>query len=356
MTEKKALSRVASLAIVVAGGALLWLFSRLALQWFLPFITAFFISRAIEPAVLFMTNRLRLNRALASGICSALILAAAVAAATLAVGRIIFELTAAAKNIPRLLALTPELIAELGARVRGAIASAPPEAREYITYATEEALRRGAEALGALSKGIITYISGILSGSPGFLLFILTAAVGTFFISGGYEEFTAFFLRQIPERLLSRLREVKTELRRTAAAWARAQLVLSGVTFLELTVLFCALRIDFALLLALAVSLIDMLPVLGVGAALVPWGVFELARGDAARAITLLAAFGVIVTVRGVMEPRLVGRRIGLPPVAQLIAMYSGFRAAGISGALIFTFGLIIVKLLNDKGYIRLWK
>ncbi|MDR2421650.1 MAG: sporulation integral membrane protein YtvI [Oscillospiraceae bacterium] len=316
MRKNTDVKRCASLAIVAASALAVWLLGKLALRWFLPFVAAFIIARAIEPAVRLLTDRLKIKRAAASGICAALVFAAILSLTALAVGRAVYELSALAKNIPRFLAGVPGLIEEIETRTRGIVGAAPPGTRDYISYALEEASERGARAIGALPGSIISGLSGILSGGPGFLLFVLTGAVGTFFISSGYAELSSFVSRQIPERRAAQLRELKAELRRTLSAWLRAQLILSGITFSELAVLFCALRIDFALLLALAVAAIDMLPAFGAGMALVPWGLIELLRGDAPRGIALLASFGVIAAARNVLEPKLVGRRLGLPPLA----------------------------------------
>ncbi|MDR2615245.1 MAG: sporulation integral membrane protein YtvI, partial [Oscillospiraceae bacterium] len=332
--------RASSLVYIALISLALWLFAKFALRWFMPFIAAFLLARAVEPMARWLTDRLRIKRAVASGICAAFVFAALASVASLAVGRAVYELTAAAKGVPKLLAEIPELLAELEERTRGAIGSAPPEARAYITYASEEARRRCAEALGALSKGIISRLSGILSGGHGFLISIFTCAVSTFFISSGYEELSAFVSRQLPKRLLSGLEELKAELRRTLSAWLRAQMILVGITFFELAVLFCALRIDFAILLALAVAVVDLLPALGVGTALIPWGVVELIRGNAPRGIALLASFCVILAARNIIEPKLVGRQIGLPPLATLVSMYVGFCAAGIAGMALLPIGL----------------
>jgi predicted PurR-regulated permease PerM len=52
----------------------------------------------------------------------------------------------------------------------------------------------------------------------------------------------------------------------------------------------------------------------------------------------------------------MIGRQIGLPAIATLIAMYVGFCSVGVLGMVLFPIGLIMVKHLNDKGYVKLWK
>ena len=71
-------------------------------------------------------------------------------------------------------------------------------------------------------------------------------------------------------------------------------------------------------LLAGLTALVDALPVFGVGTVLLPWGAAALLLGDVRLGLGLLLLYGVVTRVRSLLEPRLVGRRIGLPPLAAL--------------------------------------
>jgi sporulation integral membrane protein YtvI len=341
------------LALAVLG---VWLFVRFALGWLLPFIAAFLLSRMIEPLVRLLTARLRFKRVLASALCVVLVFAAVVSLLSLAVGRAVYELAVLAKDIPALLQDLTALFTAVGAKLRGYVLTAPPELQAYLNDALGGVSAKSADMLSSLSRGILSFLSGTAAGTPRFFVFLFTCAVSTFFISSGYAQITAFILRQIPEARHRALREFKRDLLSSFGKWLRAQLMLSGVTFLELCVLFLALRIDFAILLALIVAFIDMLPVLGVGTILAPWGAIALLGGDTGQGILLLSGFVVILLVRNVLEPKFVGGQLGLAPIAALMAMYIGFCVAGILGMALFPLGLIMIKHLNDRGYLRLWK
>ncbi|MDR0906673.1 MAG: sporulation integral membrane protein YtvI [Oscillospiraceae bacterium] len=337
MGYNKHINRAISLAYIALALLALWLFAKFALGWLLPFLTAFLLAKAIEKPVRLLTTRLRFPRALASGLCAALVFAAVVLLVSLAVGRAVFELSALARQLPALFQSLRELIA-----------SAPPDLAGYINAALG--------SLTSVSAKLLSLLGSLAQNSPRFFLFVFATAVGTFFISSGYTELSAFLLRQIPERHHKALRDFKSDIKTTVGKWARCQLLLTGITFLELFVLFLILRIDFAILLALAVAFIDMLPVLGVGTVLVPWGVVSLLGGNTPRGLTLLVAFGVILLVRNITEPKLIGAQLGLPPIAALLAMYVGFCAAGVFGMVLFPVGLILIKHLNDRGFIRIWQ
>jgi predicted PurR-regulated permease PerM len=50
------------------------------------------------------------------------------------------------------------------------------------------------------------------------------------------------------------------------------------------------------------------------------------------------------------------GEGAGPHPAASLLAIWLGFRLAGVWGMLLFPIALLIVKRLHDSGYIKIWK
>jgi sporulation integral membrane protein YtvI len=191
---------------------------------------------------------------------------------------------------------------------------------------------------------------------PSILFFTVTFGFSVFMISAGYPSFRDFIHRQVPLSRQVWFRELKAGFFDTLGNWLRAQLSLMGITFAELTVAFLILRIDYAVVLALSISLIDALPVLGTSIVLIPWILFCLVTGAIKRAVFLLITFVLVTLVRSFMEPKLLGARSGLHPVATLIAIYFGFRSSGIWGMIFFPIILMLLKQFNDKGFVRLWK
>ena len=90
-------------------------------------------------------------------------------------------------------------------------------------------------------------------------------------------------------------------------------------------------------------ALLDALPAVGAGIVLVPWALLELLRGNAALCSGLLITFGITSVVRSLLEPRLIGKRLGISPAASLAAMYLGLRLFGVAGLLLAPLPLIIL-------------
>ena len=123
----------------------------------------------------------------------------------------------------------------------------------------------------------------------------------------------------------------------------------------EINMIFAAAPSQNEFLAAL-VALVDALPVFGTGTVLLPWALFSLLSGDWKLAIGLAVLYGLVSAVRSLLEPRLVGQKAGLPPLAALFAMYVGFRALGLWGMILSPLAAIFLKQLHDSGVFRLWR
>ncbi|SHI06308.1 sporulation integral membrane protein YtvI [Sporobacter termitidis DSM 10068] len=335
---------------------MVWLLLRFALPWLLPFIVAVIVTRLIEPAVHYMTDRFRIRRGFASALCTVIVFAALIALTALIIGRSVIELTAFVKDLPSLLKSLTKTISLIGERIDGYVHAAPPEIQDYLQNAIAGLVQKIADLPASLSDDVLGLLSSIAKFTPKLILFFFTCALSVFFFSCGYKEISAFILRQIPKNRHASLRDFRKDLLATFGKWLKAELMLAGITFAEMTVAFLIMRIDFALLLALLVAIVDFLPVLGSGAFLVPWALLTLIGGNYKTAIALVVIFAVNTLVRSILEPKMIGKQIGLPALATLIAMYVGFCSVGVTGMILFPIGLIMLKHLNDKGYVKLWK
>ena len=95
------------------------------------------------------------------------------------------------------------------------------------------------------------------------------------------------------------------------------------------------LRQPYPLLVALGVSIVDVLPVLGTGTVLVPWAVVMILLKNYSVGFGLLILYGVVTIVRQIAEPHLVGGSLGIHPLASLLFMFAGLQLFGFWGLLL---------------------
>ncbi|MFR8334109.1 MAG: AI-2E family transporter [Oscillospiraceae bacterium] len=177
--------------------------------------------------------------------------------------------------------------------------------------------------------------SQIIVTLPDTFVFLGTAVVSSFMISAQLPRLRPFLQGKLPPAWSQRVLPVLQNLRVNLGGWFRAQCKLMGLTFLLLTIGFLILRVEFPLLLGALIALVDALPMLGTGTVLVPWGLLVLLQGQTALGLGLIALYGVTALTRSILEPRMVGRQLGLNPLLTLVALYIGYRLWGILGMIL---------------------
>ena len=87
--------------------------------------------------------------------------------------------------------------------------------------------------------------------------------------------------------------------------------------------------------MAIVISVVDILPILGTGTVLVPWAIFAFLTSSTPLGVGLLFLYAVTLVVRQLAEPRIVGGAIGVHPLATLASVYLGLRFLGFIGIFI---------------------
>lgn len=329
---------------------------RFLLPVSLPLLLAFLTAAAEEPVIRFFSRRFAMKRRFAATAVSLAVLVSLVSLACLLLDRAVRELTGLLRDLPELLRSLRPLFAAVTAKAGRYVEAAPPEVQSYVKSALTGLLQKASELPAALTGKLLAAASNAAAGAPKALLCVVTYAIGVFFISGSYGEIRAFALRQIPPRGRGTALGVRAEVAGTLTTWYKAQIMLLCATFLQLTAAFLLLRVEYAAFLALFISLVDALPVLGVGTVLLPWAAFCLLSGAPGRALALAVTWGMTAVVRGFLEPKLVGGMLGVHQAAVLAAVYVGFRLSGVVGMIAAPLMLVLVSQLNDRGYIDLWR
>lgn len=194
------------------------------------------------------------------------------------------------------------------------------------------------------------------SSLPNLLLTAVFLLASTVLFTSHRAEILSFVKRQLPPRFSDALQKLWAYLKEALWGWCKAQGILATVTFGLLLVGFFFLRVQAAVLLAFVIALLDALPVLGAGLALVPWALAELLLGKLGRAAGLGLLFAAVVSIRNALEPHVVGKQIGLHPFVSLLSFYLGWRLAGVPGMLLVPCGVLVLVKLQEWGYSKLWR
>jgi sporulation integral membrane protein YtvI len=218
---------------------------------------------------------------------------------------------------------------------------------------TETALQ---EWITELSSTAVMTVGHWLKGLPLLLLTVTFTLITTLMVLWNYGTVTGFLARQLPARGVKLLHRIKGILTGSVLQLAKAYAILFAVTLAELSLGLWLLGINKFLVAALIIATVDLLPVLGSGLVLGSWSAVVLVGGNLFLGIGLLALWGIISLVRSFLEPKIVGDRIGLPPLVTLTAMYFGLRLGGVAGLLCIPILCMVLVRLQADGILRIYK
>jgi sporulation integral membrane protein YtvI len=149
------------------------------------------------------------------------------------------------------------------------------------------------------------------------------------------------------------IHKVTEKLSEAGIAYLRTQLIIMAIVAVVCIFALVILKNDYAFLIGLGIAILDALPLLGIGLVLVPWTIVALIQGKLFVAAVLFTAFLICQIIREILEPKLIGNRIGIKPLYTLIAMYVGIKLFSIAGFILGPIGLVIIttiyKVINDK-------
>ena len=310
-----------------------WLCLRYLFPLFLPFILGLGISLAAEPFAAFLQRRLYWRRS-----CAA---AAAVTGFLSAMGAALWLAGAVAVDRARKLAGSLDSMEEqLAAGVEtlriwavSLAARAPGGLAQPLKASVEELFSDGGALLHRGTDAALGLAGQAAQRLPGSLVTLGTAVLSAYMLS--------VRLPRLRERLSShplwqkRLRPALLRLKTTLKCWLRAQVRLSAVTFGIVLGGLVLLGVRHKLALALLTAAVDAVPLLGSGTVLLPWALFSLLSGAPVRAVGLLGIYLTALLTRSSLEPRLLGRQLGLDPLAALMALYAGYRIWGFGGMIL---------------------
>lgn len=291
-----------------------------------PFLLGFLLAYMAEPGVRRLSKHMR--RGLAAGIGVSISLIIVTLLMAIFGGILVRQLGKMTQILPDLEAAALESGRTLEQFLLDLSGKAPRGMRNL--------LRRGVLALFGngnllLQEGLAhlpRVITGVLSHLPGGFITLGTGVLSAYLISARLPKLRALLPRAWMQKVLPVLRNIKN----AVLGWLVAQMKLAGLTFLVCLSGLLILRVPYGAVWAAVIALVDAVPMLGSGLVLVPWSVVSFLSGRVGEGIGLLITFAAAFLLRTALEPRLVGKQMGLDPLLTLVALYLGFQLGGLWG------------------------
>lgn len=332
------------LILVFAGPALV--------RFFFPVIVGWVIAQIANPLVHFLESHLHIVRKHSSfgiifGAIFLIVLACYYAVVFLwrESGRLIARLPVYYQALVQGL----EKIAE---NLGGVSSKMPPDTRERIAALTEHFTTYLGQIISSLGGGTVEAAGNAARNIPSLLVSFLFMLLFAYFFIAQRERIHRIAGNVVPATTRKQLSMVVDKMKYAVGGYFRAQFKIMGVVGAILAVGFLVMRIDYAILLAALIALMDFLPMLGTGTALLPWALFCALSDDLPRAAGLLVLYAVTQVTRQLIQPKMVGDSVGIDTLTTLFLLFIGYRLAGLLGMIIAVpAGLILIQLYEAGAF-----
>lgn len=201
--------------------------------------------------------------------------------------------------------------------------------------------------ISSFSVNAIRFLSSGIAGIPGLIVKLIITIISCFFFLLDYDKVVGFLTGLIPKK--EAFETIKGYVKNTLLVYVRSYTLLFLLTYVELSVGFQLIGIPYAPIIGLMVAVFDILPILGTGGILLPWAVILLVIKEIPMGVGMFVLYLVITVIRNILEPKLVGKQIGLHPLATLISLYVGLKVVGILGMLIFPTTLAVLNSMRRE-------
>jgi len=317
-----------------------YVFLKYLLPFVLPFVLAVFFALLVDPPVTWLERRWRLPRSLAAALVIVIVVGGLgffLATGAVRLGAELLSLSTALPDLFQRLTEGAALLADLLGEFS---ASLPPLFKQAVDQQIALIYRLAQAGVTAL----LTAVQGWVVALPGLVVVFLLTALATYFVSRDKGAIRDFLLGILPPEARSGALRIKDRLVDSTVGLVKAQTILVVITFFIFLVGLTLLGVRYALLVALLSSLLDVLPVLGPSLVFVPWAAYAFLDGRAPFAVGLLVLYGAVALVRGALQASVIGARIGLHPLATLLALYVGATLFGPVGIL---YGPLVAAMLR---------
>ncbi len=357
MSYEKKKKFIVNLAYYCIIAAIIIFILKYVLSWLMPFVIAFVVSALIMPVSKKISANFKVKKWISSSFCVFIFYAVAV----LLVGLIGFNIVLYIKNfifdLPEIYSnnIEPTLLSALSF-INETLGSINPEFENILGDFARDFSNNLGSKITNFSVSAISAFSPFITKIPNYLIKSIITVISTFFISADYENILSFILRQIPEKWHTLISDVKEHTCSTILKYIKSYALIMIITFSEVSLALWLLRVENFIVIAAIIAIFDILPVLGSGGILIPWGIISILQGRISFGIGILVSYGIITIVRQIVEPKIIGDQVGLHPLLTLISMFLGASILGIVGLFGFPIALVIIKKLNDDGKIKLFK
>jgi len=317
---------------------LAFLVIKFAFPILLPFIFAIIVAAVLKSPINFLERKLKLKRSFVSFVTVTIVLLTVLSSMGLLFYSVYDWLSETLEYLPKLLP---------------ALTSFTENATNFFTILGESLPESFESTLKNLPskiiEGVTDWITSTLSrfakGIPDGFITVFITILSSYLVTRDYNKLSAFFKSTVSATVYNNIIKTKRLFFTKTVGIIKGYSIITILTFLQLYIGFGLLNIHHASAIAAVTAIVDLLPILGVGAILIPWAVILFITGEILQGVGLLILYSVVTVIHNIIAPKIVANQIKLDALTVLASMYIGYSLIGFVGLI---FAPLITSVARD--------
>lgn len=342
------------LSLIIVG----WLFFKYVFGYFVPFLVAWAIAYIIYPLALKVSKKTKMPRKVWSFVITLVLLMLIILLLFLMINRLVYEiqnflsyLNNNSEKIAGYIKSVFDFVNSISNRLPIINKLQNAELISNISQKVNELIENiWQELLLKLGSAIPNVAAKIVMTLPDVLFVGLICTIAAFYFALDIDILHIKLKEILPSAVSTFLKKIKSKVIYGFKKYVKAYLIIFIITFLELFVGFLILGVDYYFIFALLIAFIDFLPVFGTGAVLVPWGIIALLMKNYYLGIGMLILFTIVTILRQIIEPKILGKSLGVHPLLTLLSIYLGYKIFGVFGMFFLPFLILLLSSKEEKS------
>ncbi len=349
---KKYYKAIVNIAIAIAMLLLVVFLLPRVFVFFMPFVVGWLIAWIAGPMVGFFEKKLKFKRRAGSVFVIVFVIGLVVLCLYLIGARLVDEVIGFVNALPDMWKNAEADFAEIADKFSMVFSGFPIDMQESISGVTEEASTYIEELIGKLGSPTIAAVSNFAKSLPSMIISTIMCLLSAYFFAAERNQVSDWLKCHTPASLQKRFAMIKHSIVTSVGGYFKAQIKIEVWVYLLLVIGFAVLKVDYALLIALGIAVLDFLPFFGTGFVMVPWAIVKILSADYEIAIGLLIIWGVSQLVRQIIQPKIVGDSIGVPPIPTLFLLFIGYKVGGVLGMIAAVpLGLLVYTMYKEGAF-----
>ena len=322
------------------------------LKFFMPFVIGWIIAMIANPLVRFLESRVKIVRKHSSVLIVVAVLALIIGLSYFLVSRLILQAVELAKDLPVLYDALSADLQEISVRFASLFSRLPEQVQTNWQELAGSISHAASRVVQKIASPTVEVAGNVAKGIPNALVNVIVTILSSYFFIAEQDKIVEFWKKHLPESVKGYGRYLKNDVKKLIGGYFLAQFRIMFVVAVILVVGFLVLGIKYAFLIGVLVAILDFLPLFGTGTVLIPWALFKLLSADYPLAAGLALLYVLTQVIRQVIQPKIVGDSMGLPPLWTLVFLYLGFKIHGISGMIIAVpLGIFVMNLYQYGAF-----